>query len=719
MSQAAVDIPRKRQRVTQACHRCRSKKYKCNSVRPACSTCIASNSECSYGTAVKRRGLQSGYVRAIEILWGLVFKRIAGSQDGVNKLLVELSVVINQTPADSNGNDNADDLLKYWRSSGVPSAIESLLDGEVINSPRLQTAVPEDTDANVDLSLASLQAWPLPQSTRFPGTTPSAASPPPLPESLQQLMSPTVVGVLDSTYSLETPISRHQTHGENSLSDWSPLPSDWHDLIQIYLTVEHSWLPILERHALFRIAYTYQDHCDPRKCLDDRRRGEFSSLWAVLALGEVHSYGISSSRVVQFRSISQYFLSKDPMHEDYLDYAQALLLESTLHLGRSNLVLAKSALAQAFVLSSAVEGQDLSAKVAFQKQLHLTLSGCFVVDTLLSFTMGTRPQMTSDDLPSSSPCDESGSDEWEPFVNKFGKLPSSGSSSVSTLAAPSRVSSTFNYLVKLLCILNAAMREQTSKVALTAFIEAWCINIPAHLNIAESSSSYTTKNCLPPQLHLKALRVAASFLGTSRSIRDQTYVLNNNTQQRLRKDMGSVVVHMSQTFGVKSLPASLSVLIPLLEAHHFWPNEPGQSNVSDTITEYKSLWGWNNALCFDDSGLPPTLVTQGLSDGVPHRESLNHLIPTADTDNTSGRQSGHISTSNIVTHEQPDTTEVDVPAQALRNDTDISQDDILLGSTPDQLRDYLALLQENESANNDQNFMQSLGFFDNFDYTDL
>ncbi|THW35265.1 hypothetical protein D6D25_05208, partial [Aureobasidium pullulans] len=171
MSQAAVDIPRKRQRVTQACHRCRSKKYKCNSVRPACSTCIASNSECSYGTAVKRRGLQSGYVRAIEILWGLVFKRIAGSQDGVNKLLVELSVVINQTPADSNGNDNADDLLKYWRSSGVPSAIESLLDGEVINSPRLQTAVPEDTDANVDLSLASLQAWPLPQSTRFPGTT--------------------------------------------------------------------------------------------------------------------------------------------------------------------------------------------------------------------------------------------------------------------------------------------------------------------------------------------------------------------------------------------------------------------------------------------------------------------------------------------------------------------------------------------------------------------
>ncbi|THY33987.1 hypothetical protein D6D01_02082 [Aureobasidium pullulans] len=719
MSEAAIDIPRKRQRVTQACHRCRSKKYKCNSVRPACSTCIASNSECSYGTAVKRRGLQSGYVRAIEILWGLVFKRIAGSQDGVNKLLAELSIVINQTPADSNENDNADDLLKYWRSSGVPSAIESLLDGGVINSPRLQTAVLEDTDANVDLSLASLQAWPLPQSNHFPGTTPSAASPPPLPASLQQLMSPTVVGVLDPTYSLETPVSRHQTHGESSPSGWSPLPSDWHDLTQVYLTVEHSWLPIVERHVLFRMAYTYQDHCDSRKSLDDRRRGEFSSLWAVLALGEVHSYGISSSRVVQFRSISQHFLSMDPMHEDYLDYAQALLLEATLHLGRNNLVLAKSALAQAFVLSSAVEGEGSSAKVLYRRQLDLTLFGCFVIDTLLSFTMGSRPQMTLDDLPSGSPCDESGSDEWEPFVNKFGTVPSSGPSSASALAAPSRVSSTFNHLVKLLCIMNAAMREQTSENALTASIEAWCINVPAHLKIAESSSGYTTKTFLPPQLHLKALRIAASFLGASRSIRPQTHVLNNDTQQRVSKDIGSVVLHMSQTFGVKSLPASLSVLVPLLKAHPFRPDEPGQSNVCDTITEYKSLWGWNNALCFDDSGLPLMLVTRDLSDGVPPRESLNHLIPAADPNNTSGWQSGQNSTSNIFTHEQPDTTGIDAPAQAVLNDTNISQDDILLGNTPDQLRDYLALLQENESTNNDQNFMQSLGFFDNFDYTDF
>ncbi|THZ00089.1 hypothetical protein D6C92_01974 [Aureobasidium pullulans] len=409
MSQAAVDIPRKRQRVTQACHRCRSKKYKCNSVRPACSTCIASNSECSYGTTVKRRGLQSGYVRAIEILWGLVFKRIAESQDGVNKLLVELSVVINQTPADSNGNDNADDLLKYWRSSCVPSAIESLLDGEVINSPRLQ-------------------------------------------------------------------------------------------------------------------AYTYQDHCDTRKSLDDRRRGEFSSLWAALALGEVHSYGISSSRVVQFRSISQYFLSKDPMHEDYLDYAQALLLESTLHLGRNNLVLAKSALAQAFVLSSGVEGQELSAKVAFQKQLHLTLSGCFVVDTLLSFTMGTRPQMTSDDLPSGSPCDESGSDEWEPFVNKFGKLPSSGSSSVSTLAAPSRVSSTFNYLVKLLCIPNAAMREQTPKVALTASIEA-CRVVKQLQEVQDLIADTTAMLSTPDSAEKSCKIVHIHDVGQARSLASPYYIV--------------------------------------------------------------------------------------------------------------------------------------------------------------------------------------------------
>jgi hypothetical protein len=127
MSQEAGEQPRKRQRATQACHRCRNKKYKCDSVRPTCSTCSVSNADCVYGTIFKRRGLQSGYVRALEMLWGLVFKKIPGSQNVANELLANPSIAINPILIDDNNNNNenhddsdcADDLLKCWRDSGI------------------------------------------------------------------------------------------------------------------------------------------------------------------------------------------------------------------------------------------------------------------------------------------------------------------------------------------------------------------------------------------------------------------------------------------------------------------------------------------------------------------------------------------------------------------------------------------------------------------------
>ncbi|KAG9951269.1 hypothetical protein KCU85_g2725, partial [Aureobasidium melanogenum] len=165
MSQPAEEPPRKRQRVTQACHRCRRKKYKCDSERPTCSTCRSSHSECTYGTVAKRRGLQSGYVRAVEVLWGLVFKRIEGSQLAVNDLLVNLSNIISPSPNDASnndiGSDRADDLLECWRNSGVPSAIESMLDGAFTTN---QIGMSQDLENQINLSLTSVRNWSLPQS---------------------------------------------------------------------------------------------------------------------------------------------------------------------------------------------------------------------------------------------------------------------------------------------------------------------------------------------------------------------------------------------------------------------------------------------------------------------------------------------------------------------------------------------------------------------------
>ncbi|KAI4728839.1 hypothetical protein E4T49_03261 [Aureobasidium sp. EXF-10728] len=403
MSQPASEPARKRQRVTQACHRCRGKKYKCDSERPSCSTCRSSNSECIYGPVAKRRGLQSGYVKALEILWGLVFRKVEGSQLVVNELLANLSSIIHPSPDEgtSNGINRADDLLDCWRNSGVPSAIELMLDGEFISNPN---GTLEGVDGQVDHSLASVQTWSLPGIDLLQGTPPQAPS----PQLPPQVPSPPAAAVVPiASCPSEDIIKGHQP-------TLSPLPPDWHSLTQVYLTVEHSWFPILERHTLFRIAYQYQDESDSPTAMDDRHRGEYATLWAVLALGEIHSSNASSSRAVHFKFVSRYFLDKDPLLEDYASYTQALLLWAVIHLGCNKLVLARSMLAQAIVFCCAI-GPELS-----QRQRTLALSGCFVMDALLSLALDTRPMMSVDDFPATVPCDETGSDEWEPYVDRFG-----------------------------------------------------------------------------------------------------------------------------------------------------------------------------------------------------------------------------------------------------------------------------------------------------------
>ncbi|KAG9665213.1 hypothetical protein KCU95_g1879, partial [Aureobasidium melanogenum] len=573
MSQPAEEPPRKRQRVTQACHRCRRKKYKCDSERPTCSTCRSSHSECTYGTVAKRRGLQSGYVRAVEVLWGLVFKRVEGSQVAINDLLANLSNIISPSPNDpiSNGisSDRADDLLECWRNSGVPSAIELMLDGTFAAD---RVGAPEDMDSQIDLTLTSLRTWSLPQPDPLQGTPPQALSTP----SIAHAPPPRVAGAIsDTTYPPGDIFASKHTA-------LSPLPTDWHSLTQIYFTVEHSWFPILERHTVFRIAYHYQDESDSQAALDDRQRGEYAVLWAVLALGEIHASGVSSPRAIHFKAQSRHLLDKDPVEDDYATYAQAFLLWSMIQVGCNKLVLARSMLAQALVFCTA------TVRGSSERICAPALSGCFVMDALLALATDTRPLMSVDDLHTSVPCDESGSDEWEPYVERFGTQGSPVSSSLGTPAVP---------------------------------------------------------------------------------------------------------------------------------------------NTEHVIEKYKVLWGWDyeprdqedhlaEATLVDrvqgDDQLGPSLTSQDPLHAAMHCEIPHGLSTTFNLDNGSSQTDEQASVMNMVASRESNAAGMD-PNLMIFDDITASGTDSMLADTPTQLLDYLALLQQNESVGNSQDFMQSLGFFMDFE----
>ncbi|KNA96015.1 hypothetical protein FOXG_01372 [Fusarium oxysporum f. sp. lycopersici 4287] len=80
----------KHKRVSRACNYCRARKHRCDGSHPTCSRCSAIHYPCSYGPDSKKRGLTTGYVRALELLWALVFTVVPNSKVVVQELLPDI-----------------------------------------------------------------------------------------------------------------------------------------------------------------------------------------------------------------------------------------------------------------------------------------------------------------------------------------------------------------------------------------------------------------------------------------------------------------------------------------------------------------------------------------------------------------------------------------------------------------------------------------------------
>lgn len=115
--------------MSQACDACRSKKLKCDGIKPACSSCVAQERDCEYGTLTKKRGLPEGYVRGLERLLALLISKDGG---GIVNSKFQQALVDRTTRADLirqwNGEmEEGETLAEAWRSSQLCKAFETLL----------------------------------------------------------------------------------------------------------------------------------------------------------------------------------------------------------------------------------------------------------------------------------------------------------------------------------------------------------------------------------------------------------------------------------------------------------------------------------------------------------------------------------------------------------------------------------------------------------------
>lgn len=414
-------IPAKRQRVSLACDSCRTAREKCDGGRPNCGTCIAQNRTCSYTPASRKRGVQTGYLRTIELSLAWLFEQVPECEGALHRLLTQNEGVDGVRILGTK--DRAGHrLYRRWNKSRVHKDIAKFLSED--KTPRTDTSA-EDTETEGDTSPTNSNLQDGKPSPLFPGQGVEFA-----PATPQK------------TYAFR-PSATFQT------STRLILPSNWQRLIDIYFSYTHCWFPIVERDTIAGTALTY-----PPEGLEYGLNGFFSAshaqLWAVLAVAafqdaaSADNSGNGNMSPTRIYLISRHLIP--PEDENFeTPHICALILQALVLLGQRRQMAAWLLIGKASRL--ALHDRDTTTHMypvrantdeTLNDPRARVVAASFVLDTLASLSLG-HPQVPSGTCAILRPFapGDSGEDEiWAPItgfgsdVSSESPLPSSQGVSV-------------------------------------------------------------------------------------------------------------------------------------------------------------------------------------------------------------------------------------------------------------------------------------------------
>ncbi|KAJ5985369.1 hypothetical protein N7522_012565 [Penicillium canescens] len=473
----------KRQRVSRACDSCRSKKDKCDGIQPVCSTCASLCRPCTYKANPKKRGLPTGYIRSLELLWGLVFQRIQGSEDVMRALMRSINLPSHLATMGKEA-EGSDTLLSSFKNSTVLRDIERIL--VVLEQPEeerernLQAYSEGETPLDVDGILASAEAqeWQMPEGMEARETPLTGVSPTrtagispiknigarPMRDSGVQT-TPTE-DLPSPSYTLSSALDDPPSLMKNPLQ----LPYNAWPLFDVYFSYTQCWFPILEKHDILRTAFQYTEG-DVYMSRFAPGSGEHAALWAVLTLASLQDASIAATRQAdeqpdahlspsQMYNIARQLIpSESGPHE--IGHVQALLILGLVKFGQQEWTGSWMLVGQAVRISHTLgldqpSHQSSSRALNQEKQLgrakHVFL-GCFVLETLIAEQTSQCPSLRKADLARVGSINEDGLEEWHPWEDQTGLRPPQ-SSRASMQRGPLHALSTFNRLVSLVSILN-------------------------------------------------------------------------------------------------------------------------------------------------------------------------------------------------------------------------------------------------------------------------
>ncbi|EAW07687.1 putative C6 transcription factor QutA [Aspergillus clavatus NRRL 1] len=487
----------KRQRVSRACDSCRSKKDKCDGVQPVCSTCASLCRPCTYKTNPKKRGLPTGYIRTLELLYGLIFCKIHGSEEVVRTLL-KTSNMPSHLATMGKETEGSDTLVSSWKNSSVLKEIErmlTLLDQPEEEQDKIDRAVeengsPREAEGSRVHTVDTLE-WQLPEGLTD-GQEESIAtgvSPVKTPSMTRAARSLPIRATKDSStqtllLSATAPASASDQQSQLAPANPLPLPSNVWMLLDIYFSYTQCWFPILEKHDILRTAFRqFEDRVQISPLVAGS--GDYAALWAVLTLASMQEASLHVPRqnpehatgrpnASHFYATAKGLMpSENGIHE--IGHVQALLILSLVNLGQQKwtaawlLVGQAIRIARCLGLDSTNQTDGVKDGKSSARSKHVFL-GCFVLETLIATKTGQAPSLRKEDLAEIAPVNEDGLEEWHPWEDQTGLRPP-GSARGSSHRGPLHALSTFNRLVSLMCILNEICCMRQSQATPTAQLE--------------------------------------------------------------------------------------------------------------------------------------------------------------------------------------------------------------------------------------------------------
>ncbi|KAJ9602728.1 hypothetical protein H2200_012922 [Cladophialophora chaetospira] len=412
----------KRRRVARACDQCRHGKLRCDGGTPRCSKCLETRKLCSYGAAAKRRGLKTGYVRALECLWGLVLQKIEGSEAAVESLLSRASM-LDFRVRDHQGDttSGAESLLASWKASKIPGKINRLLTSPE-DSEEESNSVPPAAMRRIDehgpvLSWNSYVEQPDEQISHLPQTYRDPAE-----KDVAEVLQPALRagGIPPTTGSGDTSAVLDQP----AFPLFLKLPAGSRRLLDRYFTYTHSWLPIVERHVVFRTLYTYppEGSTITRQSSDS---GEHAVLWAIFACvsAELPQTETTPAELARSNQTSEmmYACARNliPWENEHgysLGHVQASIILALYRWVVHDYKASWFAISHAIAIALAIDLDQLATAWQYQRcPADRVWLGCFVMESLLAMRLRRVPYLKPQDVEPYLPIDESGPEEWEPW----------------------------------------------------------------------------------------------------------------------------------------------------------------------------------------------------------------------------------------------------------------------------------------------------------------